>query len=63
MFSASVEVSGEWINKQVSLANNQGTEFIAKGKSFMQIKNNSGPKFLPWGTPNGFITVSERLFW
>ena len=35
MFPASVEVLGEWINKQVLSVNNRDTEFFANGKLLM----------------------------
>jgi hypothetical protein len=37
----------------VSSANNTGsdTEFILRGRSFIYIMNNRGPRNYPWGTP------------
>ena len=39
------------INRQVSSANNRGVLLIALFRSFTYIKNRSGPREDPWGTP------------
>ena len=39
------------INRQVSSANKRGVLLIALFRSFTYIKNRSGPREDPWGTP------------
>ena len=48
----------------VSLANIIGydTEFILRGKLFIHIMNNRGPRIDPWGTQRFNVTQLEKKF-
>jgi len=48
----------------VSSANNAGSdiEFILRGRSFIHIMNNTGPRIHPWGTPYFNVPQSEKKF-
>jgi len=47
---------------RVSSANNIGshTEFILRGRSFIYIMNNRGPRIDPWGAPCFNVPQSEK---
>ena len=44
-----------------SSAKSLTVEFRPSGKSFIYIKNNSGPKTVPWGTPDVVATGADDL--
>ena len=48
----------------MSSVNNIGSdrEFILTGRSFIYIKNNSGARIDPWGTPSFSVHESEKNF-
>jgi hypothetical protein len=48
----------------VSSANNIGLdiEFIPRGRPFLYIMNNRGPRIDPWGTPCFSVPQSEKKF-
>ena len=49
----------------VSSANNIGIllSFMVLGKSLTYMRNNSGPKTKPWGTPSVIFFHAEKLVW
>jgi len=49
----------------ISLANDigSGTEFILRGRSFICIMNNRGPRIDPWETAYLIVPQSEIKFW
>jgi len=48
--------------KLLSSANNTGSDakFILRGRSFMYIMNNRGPRIDPWRKPNFSIPHSQK---
>jgi len=50
------------IVKLLSSANNTGSDakFILRGRSFMYIMNNRGPRIDPWRKPNFSIPHSQK---
>jgi hypothetical protein len=46
----------------VASTNNIGphTEFILRGRSFIYIMNNRGPRIDPWGTPCFIVPQAEK---
>jgi hypothetical protein len=48
----------------MSSANNIGSdiEFVLRGRSFIYIMNNRGPRIDPWGAPCFNIPQSEKIF-
>ena len=43
----------------ISLTKSSGREFRPSGKSIIYIKNNSGPKTIPWGTLDVVTTGAD----